>query len=195
MLQHLTAKNFQHNHLPYPIHHPHFIQSSDCDLQHRSVHTTSAAVFSFSNNFFLPNSFLIIHQKYKYITPSSIKSETLLTYSPTILVNGSTEAESIDLYEILGIESGATKVEIKKAYHKVLSPPPHRIFRPIRYKHRFEAPNSRVLTELFPPPQAALSSHPDKVPEHEREEAENRFKNVSQAYEILSDGLFPAASS
>lgn len=37
---------------------------------------------------------------------------------------------------------------------------------------------------------AALSSHPDKVPEDQREEAEVRFKKVSQAYEILSDGLF-----
>ncbi|KAK9455198.1 hypothetical protein V1511DRAFT_499743 [Dipodascopsis uninucleata] len=34
---------------------------------------------------------------------------------------------------------------------------------------------------------AALASHPDKVPEEEREEAEIRFKIVSQAYEILSD--------
>ncbi|KAK7510539.1 hypothetical protein IWZ03DRAFT_337236 [Phyllosticta citriasiana] len=34
---------------------------------------------------------------------------------------------------------------------------------------------------------AALSSHPDKVPEAEREEAEVRFKAVSQAYEILYD--------
>jgi curved DNA-binding protein CbpA len=32
-------------------------------------------------------------------------------------VNGS--VESIDLYEVLGVEAGATKVEIKKAYHKV----------------------------------------------------------------------------
>lgn len=39
------------------------------------------------------------------------------------------------------------------------------------------------LTEL----QAALSSHPDKVPEEEREEADIKFKLVSQAYEILSD--------
>lgn len=58
----------------------------------------------------------------------------------------------VDLYEVLGVERGATKAEIKKAYHK-----------------------------------AALSSHPDKVPEGEREEAEIRFKAVSQAYEILFD--------
>jgi DnaJ family protein A protein 2 len=37
------------------------------------------------------------------------------------------------------------------------------------------------------PLQAALSSHPDKVPEEEREEAEIKFKAVSQAYEILHD--------
>ncbi|KAI9816851.1 MAG: hypothetical protein M1827_001496 [Pycnora praestabilis] len=34
---------------------------------------------------------------------------------------------------------------------------------------------------------AALSSHPDKVPEEERAEADVRFKAVSQAYEILYD--------
>ncbi|KAF2669911.1 DnaJ-domain-containing protein [Microthyrium microscopicum] len=57
-----------------------------------------------------------------------------------------------DLYEVLGVSSTATKVEIKKAYHK-----------------------------------AALSSHPDKVPESDRETAEIRFKSVSRAYEILND--------
>ncbi|EPS42384.1 hypothetical protein H072_3579 [Dactylellina haptotyla CBS 200.50] len=34
---------------------------------------------------------------------------------------------------------------------------------------------------------AALAHHPDKQPEHLREEAEIKFKIVSQAYEILSD--------
>nr|POF14224.1 dnaj protein like xdj1 [Quercus suber] len=33
----------------------------------------------------------------------------------------------------------------------------------------------------------ALSSHPDKVPEDQREEADIKFKAVSQAYEILSN--------
>lgn len=35
--------------------------------------------------------------------------------------------------------------------------------------------------------QAALASHPDKVGEEEREEADDRFKAISRAYEILSD--------
>ena len=61
-------------------------------------------------------------------------------------------AEEIDLYETLNISKGASKAEIKKAYHK-----------------------------------AALSSHPDKVPDDQREEADIKFKAVSQAYEILSD--------
>ncbi|KAF2767656.1 DnaJ-domain-containing protein [Teratosphaeria nubilosa] len=61
-------------------------------------------------------------------------------------------ASEIDLYEVLSITRGATKAEIKKAYHK-----------------------------------AALSSHPDKVPEEQREEADQKFKQISQAYEILSD--------
>ncbi|KAI7007538.1 hypothetical protein KC366_g18000 [Hortaea werneckii] len=34
---------------------------------------------------------------------------------------------------------------------------------------------------------AALSSHPDKVPEDQREEADATFKSISEAYEILSD--------
>lgn len=34
----------------------------------------------------------------------------------------------------------------------------------------------------------ALSHHPDKVPEEGRVEAESKFKEISQAYEILSDG-------
>jgi DnaJ family protein A protein 2 len=35
--------------------------------------------------------------------------------------------------------------------------------------------------------QAALASHPDKVPETERETAEIKFKTVQQAYDILYD--------
>lgn len=34
----------------------------------------------------------------------------------------------------------------------------------------------------------ALSYHPDKVPEEERAEAEIKFKEISEAYETLSDG-------
>ncbi|KAL8798821.1 MAG: hypothetical protein Q9182_006365 [Xanthomendoza sp. 2 TL-2023] len=37
------------------------------------------------------------------------------------------------------------------------------------------------------PTQAALSSHPDKVSESERANAEIKFKSISKAYEILSD--------
>lgn len=35
--------------------------------------------------------------------------------------------------------------------------------------------------------QAALSCHPDKVPQNERAEADIKFKSVSKAYEILYD--------
>lgn len=35
--------------------------------------------------------------------------------------------------------------------------------------------------------QAALKYHPDKVPEDQREESEHKFKECTQAYEILSD--------
>ncbi|PQE15700.1 Heat shock protein [Rutstroemia sp. NJR-2017a BBW] len=72
--------------------------------------------------------------------------------------NGATE--EIDLYAILEISSSATKSEIKKAYHKV-------------------NPALRCT--------AALQHHPDKVPVDQREEADEKFKAVSQAYEILHD--------
>lgn len=59
---------------------------------------------------------------------------------------------SVDLYEILEVESSASSGEIKKAYRKL-----------------------------------ALRYHPDKVGEDEREFAEVRFKEISHAYEVLSD--------
>lgn len=34
----------------------------------------------------------------------------------------------------------------------------------------------------------ALAHHPDKVPEAQRAESEMKFKDISRAYEILSDG-------
>lgn len=59
---------------------------------------------------------------------------------------------SVDLYEILEVESSASGIEIKRSYRKL-----------------------------------ALRYHPDKVGEDEREEAEIKFKEISHAYEILSD--------
>ncbi|KAL5108230.1 GPI ethanolamine phosphate transferase 2 [Taenia crassiceps] len=56
------------------------------------------------------------------------------------------------LYEILGIDRGASETDIKKAYRRL-----------------------------------ALKWHPDKNCETNKEEAERRFKEISAAYEILSD--------
>ncbi|KAF2000937.1 hypothetical protein P154DRAFT_190380 [Amniculicola lignicola CBS 123094] len=81
------------------------------------------------------------------------------------------DVDEVDLYEVLGITNGATKVEIKKAYHKVPNP----IIR------------TRLAQETDHHMQAALAHHPDKVVEEEREEAEIRFKSAKQAYEILYD--------
>lgn len=36
----------------------------------------------------------------------------------------------------------------------------------------------------------ALQHHPDKVPEAQRSESESKFKAISQAYEVLSDGEY-----
>ena len=55
-----------------------------------------------------------------------------------------------DLYNILGIEKGASDAEIKKAYRRL-----------------------------------AMKYHPDKNPGNK--EAEKKFKEISQAYEILKD--------
>ena len=72
------------------------------------------------------------------------------------------------LTEVLGIQRSASKTEIKKAYHKV--------------SELYISPACTADTR-----QAALSSHPDKVAEEERDVAEIKFKSVSKAYEILYD--------
>lgn len=54
-------------------------------------------------------------------------------------------------------------------------------------KHTIRCVSGGVAEDLTDKPQAALSSHPDKVQPEEREEAEIKFKQISQAYEILSD--------
>ena len=63
--------------------------------------------------------------------------------------------EFIDYYKILGVDKGASDEDIKKAYRKL-----------------------------------ALDWHPDSFdrgnsPAKTREEAETKFKEVSQAYEVL----------
>ena len=39
----------------------------------------------------------------------------------------------------------------------------------------------------------ALKWHPDKVDASKREEAEDMFKRIKEAYEVLSDGKSPTA--
>ena len=53
-----------------------------------------------------------------------------------------------------------------------------------RYGSQLRLPNIFLITCRY---QAALTSHPDKVPEDEREEADVKFKAISEAYEILYD--------
>ncbi len=55
-----------------------------------------------------------------------------------------------DYYEVLGVQKGATKDDIKKAYRKL-----------------------------------AIQYHPDKNPGNK--EAEEKFKEATEAYEVLSD--------
>jgi len=61
------------------------------------------------------------------------------------------QAQSKDLYKILGLDKKASQNDIKKAYRKL-----------------------------------AMKYHPDKNPEN-KETAANKFKEISEAYEILSD--------
>ena len=67
------------------------------------------------------------------------------------------------LYDQLGVKPSATPGELKKAYHKV--------------------PPTKPATNN----QFALSNHPDKVPEPEKEAAHLRFHKVQEAYDILKD--------
>ena len=57
-----------------------------------------------------------------------------------------------DYYEILGVDKGADKETIKKAYKKL-----------------------------------ALKYHPDRVPEDKKEKYEEKFKEISEAYAVLSN--------
>ncbi|MDR0761056.1 MAG: DnaJ domain-containing protein, partial [Treponema sp.] len=61
-----------------------------------------------------------------------------------------------DYYEVLGLQKGASKDDIKKAYRKL-----------------------------------AIQYHPDKNPGNK--EAEEKFKEATEAYEILSDDKRKAA--
>lgn len=49
------------------------------------------------------------------------------------------------------------------------------------------SPSHELLVSSLTPKQAALKYHPDKVPEEQRAESEVKFKEITQAYEILSD--------
>ena len=72
-----------------------------------------------------------------------------------------------DLYAILGVEVTATEAEIKKAY-------------------RTKGNSVRSIALRI-----ALKWHPDKVDATKREEAEDMFKQIKEAYEVLSDGTPP----
>ncbi|MCJ1480196.1 hypothetical protein MMC06_000350 [Schaereria dolodes] len=63
---------------------------------------------------------ILLRYPFRHITEDTVYSQTLevlqIQHSRVCQVNGSDE--EIDLYEVLEIERGASKVEIKKAYHK-----------------------------------------------------------------------------
>jgi len=78
-----------------------------------------------------------------------------------------TPSDRQDLYLVLGVNRTASHDEIRKAY---------------RSKGSFRACSGLMI---------ALIWHPDKVEASKREEAEEVFKNIKEAYDILSDGTCP----
>jgi|SRR5579859_5901381 len=76
--------------------------------------------------------------------------------------------ERKDLYSLLGVAKSASNEDIRKAY---------------RAKGIYSSLES--VADHF----QALKWHPDKVEESQREKAEEVFKDIKQAYEILSDGM------
>ncbi|XP_071603745.1 dnaJ homolog subfamily B member 2 isoform X4 [Heliangelus exortis] len=79
----------------------------------------------------------------------------------------------VDYYEALGVSRNATADDIKKAVRGVCSESGHR--------HR-----SLIAAYLCRYRKAALKWHPDKNPDN-KEYAEQRFKEIAEAYEVLSD--------
>jgi DnaJ family protein A protein 2 len=75
--------------------------------------------------------------------------------------------EQNGLYTLLGIEEGATHEEIRKAY-------------------RVKGISLFFVAERL---SVALRWHPDKVEVSLRGEAEEMFKSIKQAYDVLSDGM------
>jgi DnaJ family protein A protein 2 len=81
----------------------------------------------------------------------------------------------------LNVDQKATKEEIRKAYRKVL----RILARLVITRLSTYSWKSNSNVGFFS--QAALLHHPDKAAEGQRQEAEVRFKAVSEAYEILYD--------